>query len=99
MSWLFTESANRSVPDFDDLELPLDDPVPWVAATARILRAHVLLNYGRGHEQAGDEKQAQIRSSHGRAPPGDRSRHVIIGDRPGYSHSISENAAVAFRAL
>ncbi len=34
------------------LDAPVDDPYPWVAATARVLRGHMELNFGREHAKA-----------------------------------------------
>jgi tetratricopeptide (TPR) repeat protein len=50
---LFTvmDTERRPVPT-EALEVPLDDPDPWIAATARVMRAHLELNFGRQHAQA-----------------------------------------------
>jgi predicted ATPase/DNA-binding SARP family transcriptional activator len=32
-----------------EVEMPVDDPDPWVAAMALIIRAHIRLNFGRDH--------------------------------------------------
>jgi predicted ATPase len=42
-------------PADDDVGMPVDDPFPWIAATARIMRAHVLLNFGRALDRADDD--------------------------------------------
>jgi ATP/maltotriose-dependent transcriptional regulator MalT len=34
------------------LEMPVDDPDPWVAGVSRVMRAHVSLNFGRSHGEA-----------------------------------------------
>ena len=44
----------------DDVGMPVDDPFPWIAATARIMRAHVLLNFGRALERADDDFRAAL---------------------------------------
>src|SRR5215475_8921188 len=35
-----------------EIAMPVDDPDPWIAATALIIRAHVRLNFGRDHDRA-----------------------------------------------
>jgi predicted ATPase/DNA-binding SARP family transcriptional activator len=47
-------------PADDDVGMPIDDPVPWIGATARIMRAHVLLNFGRAVERADDDFRAAL---------------------------------------
>ncbi len=50
------ETFRSGVPPADDyVGMPVDDPSPWIAATARIMRAHLLLNFGRALERAGDD--------------------------------------------
>jgi hypothetical protein len=34
------------------ISMPVDDPDPWVAGVARVMRAHVALNFGRSHAEA-----------------------------------------------
>jgi predicted ATPase len=59
---------------FDDA---VDDPHPWVSATARILRAHSALNQGQLHAQAEADFQAVASTSD---VTGDRwSRAVALG--------------------
>jgi hypothetical protein len=53
----------------------------------------------RGAQNAGNAEQTEMSSEHGPRPRKDRSNNIHIGHRGGYSHSISENAAVALRAL
>jgi predicted ATPase len=33
-------------------DIPVDDPDPWIAATAHVMRAHVMLNFGQAHAEA-----------------------------------------------
>ncbi|HEY9484064.1 MAG TPA: AfsR/SARP family transcriptional regulator, partial [Micromonosporaceae bacterium] len=55
------ETYQSGVPPVDDdLGMPIDDPFPWIAATARIMRAHVLLNFGRALERADDDFRAAL---------------------------------------
>jgi ATP/maltotriose-dependent transcriptional regulator MalT len=37
---------------FGEVEMPVDDPDPWIAGVARVMRAHVELNFGRSHAEA-----------------------------------------------
>jgi predicted ATPase/DNA-binding SARP family transcriptional activator len=45
------EDERRPIP-LDLLDPPVDDPEPWIAATARVMRAHMQLNFGRQHAEA-----------------------------------------------
>ena len=50
------ETFRSGVPPADDsVGMPVDDPSPWIAATARIMRAHLLLNFGRALERADND--------------------------------------------
>jgi predicted ATPase/DNA-binding SARP family transcriptional activator len=42
------------------LDAPVDDPHPWVAATARVLRGHLELNFGRQHAEAEADFRAAL---------------------------------------
>jgi tetratricopeptide (TPR) repeat protein len=44
--------SEHAAPSTEALDAPVDDPHPWVAATARTMRAHMELNFGRQHAQA-----------------------------------------------
>jgi predicted ATPase/DNA-binding SARP family transcriptional activator len=55
------ETFNSGVPPADDdVGMPVDDPFPWIAATARIMRAHVLLNFGRALDRADEDFRAAL---------------------------------------
>ncbi len=55
------ETFQSGVPPVDDdVGMPIHDPFPWIAATARIMRAHVLLNFGRALERADDDFRAAL---------------------------------------
>jgi predicted ATPase/DNA-binding SARP family transcriptional activator len=45
------EDERRPIP-LEALNIPVDDPDPWIAATARVMRAHMQLNFGRQHAEA-----------------------------------------------
>ncbi|OLE29728.1 MAG: hypothetical protein AUG44_03090, partial [Actinobacteria bacterium 13_1_20CM_3_71_11] len=51
MLLVVAEDQRRPIP-IDALDPPLDDPDPWIAATARVMRAHMQLNFGRQHAEA-----------------------------------------------
>jgi predicted ATPase/DNA-binding SARP family transcriptional activator len=34
------------------ISMPVDDPDPWIAGMARVMRGHVALNFGRSHAEA-----------------------------------------------
>jgi predicted ATPase/DNA-binding SARP family transcriptional activator len=44
--------AEQASASMDVLDASVEDPHPWVAATARIMRGHLELNFGRQHAQA-----------------------------------------------
>jgi predicted ATPase/DNA-binding SARP family transcriptional activator len=79
------EDERRPIP-IDALDAPVDDPDPWIAATARVMRAHMQLNFGRRHAEA----EADFR----------RSLEVFreLGERWGIGFTLSSLAVlVAWR--
>jgi predicted ATPase len=56
---IFRTFETATVPPSADIGMPVDDPFPWVAAMARVMRAHVMLNLGRMHGEA----EADFRSA------------------------------------
>src|SRR5262249_39082279 len=45
------ENERRPIP-LDVLDPSVDDVDPWIGATARVMRAHMQLNFGRQHAEA-----------------------------------------------
>jgi predicted ATPase/DNA-binding SARP family transcriptional activator len=45
-------SASQPPPSIRMLDAAVDDPHPWLASIARVIRGHVALNFGRQHAEA-----------------------------------------------
>jgi predicted ATPase/DNA-binding SARP family transcriptional activator len=80
---LFTVvEASRRPMATNAIEAALADPDPWIAATARVVRAHLELNFGRQHTQAElDFRQAL-------------AGYRQLGDRWGTAFALSSLAAL-----
>ena len=80
---LFRMFSTSQVTDIDDMLLPVNDPFPWVAATALTIRAHSLLNLGRTGDAAAADFRAALRI------------YRDLGERWGMSFSMSSLASLS----
>ena len=76
------EVERRPIP-VDTLNVPVDDPDRWIGATARVMRAHLYLNFGQRH--------AEAEADFGRALTVFRE----LGERWGTAFSLSSLAGLA----
>jgi ATP/maltotriose-dependent transcriptional regulator MalT len=67
---------NEPIPH-DIFDAAMDDPLPWLAATARMIRAHLALNFGHSHTDA----EADFRIA--------LERYRSIGERWGTSFALA----------
>jgi tetratricopeptide (TPR) repeat protein len=80
---LFRSFSTDEHVDVDDFDLPVDDPYPWVAATALTMRAHTMQNFGRTGTDAVEDFRAALRIFRD------------LGERWGTSFALSSLSMVA----